>query len=334
MKKIFIFLLVIVCGFLVYRTQTYQTAGIYHVSKEGVLNVSLVRHSIEFLFQQEGGVRTYEEFKKSYKDASVLVSHPAAHLFGEILYKRSEIAGIGVCDSEFGFGCYHGFFGSAVRSKGEVIVMQLDEACVNAYGPMGLGCPHGIGHGLGEYFGPSRIQEQLDWCEKLTWKGRFFGCQGGVFMEYNTPVITSDTSVITSVRPWDMANPYGICLSVSENFQPACFLELSGWWSQVIAKDYEKMGVLCQQLVGVVIRESCFLGIGYTHAALENYDVAQVHSICGYMPLEDSELLCRAGASWSFFANPAYRAQASLVCAYPSSRQTDFCLKKADLLSY
>jgi hypothetical protein len=270
----------------------------------------------------------YSRVKMLLVDVSSVRQHSVSHIFGEVLYKEVGISGMTVCDSSFGFGCYHGFFGSAVAREGEGIVKKLDDLCVARYGVMGLGCPHGIGHGLGEYFGPQNIESQLAHCEALSWKGRFFGCQGGVFMEYNQPTTVQNEAATTSVRAYEESHPYGICLEVPARFQPACLLEVSGWWEQAIGKDYTRMDVLCNALEGHDNRESCFLGIGYSLAQSNGYDVTNTKESCAQMNRESDELLCLAGASWSFFANPAYKDKAEEVCS------TAQCQQKADLLSY
>ena len=48
----------------------------------------------------------YEELKKRYKDLEYPSQHTRIHVFGEVLYEKTGIAGTSVCDSAFGFGCY------------------------------------------------------------------------------------------------------------------------------------------------------------------------------------------------------------------------------------
>jgi hypothetical protein len=304
------------------------------VSSNGSLNIALTRKALEHSINSVGSENTYRAFKKVYQQKPIQVSHSAAHLFGEALYRYNGIQGITVCDSDFGFGCYHSFFGKAIGAKGVGIIQELDRICVEAYGPMGLGCPHGIGHGLGEYMGSGNLTQQLELCETLTWKGRFFGCKGGVFMEYNMPLQGSDSTFITAARTYDGAAPYGACLSVPVRFQPACFLELSSWWEQVLNADYTKIGLLCKDIVNNDNKDACFLGVGYAAGPSRNYSVELTVEVCDTMPDVESQLLCRAGASWSFFANPPFRPLAPDLCAYENSQMTRNCKQKSDLLSY
>ncbi len=293
--------------------------------------LSLARKEIDASIKIHGAQKTYDRIKEILQEKDSIRQHTVAHIFGELLYRENGLSGITVCDSSFGFGCYHSFFGKAVSEGGEGIVPELDRLCVASFGVMGLGCAHGIGHGLGEYFGPSRVDEQLRLCEGLSWKGKYMGCQSGVFMEYNTPVSTDGETAMSKPRPWDERAPYGSCLSVAEKFRPSCFLEIAGWWEQVIPRQYPKMGDLCARLRSVSDRESCFLGIGYNVVQSHEYDTASVKEICATFP-SDGELLCRAGASWSFFANPDYRQAASEFCRMDTQEKTALCQKKSDLL--
>src|SRR5688572_19501796 len=196
-------------------------------------SASVIREQMVKYINTKGAARTYKDIQAIMGTSLPSKQHRVAHIFGELLYKKEGLQGIVVCDSNFAFGCYHSFFGSAIAQNGESIVKELDLACVEAHGPMGLGCPHGIGHGLGEYFGSAQVDKQLNICATLTWKGRYMGCQSGVFMEYNTPVMSDEKIIAPVVRPFNATSPYGICLTVPAQFQPACFLELGAWWEQV-----------------------------------------------------------------------------------------------------
>lgn len=318
--------------------QSQKPAGalcdqIPHVYKQECLRWSpfdpaATRKELGSSISKKGALATYNEMKRSLLQADSLRQHSVAHIFGELLYRKEGVEGIVVCDDSFGFGCYHSFMGSAVAQEGEGIIKRLDDTCVAKFGPMGLGCPHGIGHGLGEYFGPEHIDKQLAACSTLSWKGRYFGCRGGVFMEYNTPLSKNGQETTTIARPFDATKPYGVCDDVQKKDQPACFLELTGWWERVLEKDYSRIGTLCAHATRDN-RESCFLGVGYAAVQSNGYDIGKTKEICEMMPTSEGQLLCKAGASWSFFANPKQRQKALALCEGSS-----ICEQKSDLLSY
>ncbi|HET7713423.1 MAG TPA: hypothetical protein VFK94_03465 [Patescibacteria group bacterium] len=276
-----------------------------------------------------GASQAYQLFKDQYKSVGPNTDHPKAHLFGEVLYKKTGPGGITVCDAEFAFGCYHSFFIAAISDRGQEIVLDLDQACLAKFGPLGTGCQHGIGHGLMEYLGGSKLAEALSQCftfQKLT----LLGCTSGVFMEYNFPTITDSESVSTSMRELDQKHPYAPCQDVEAKFQKSCFFELPQWWYQKYDQNSKVMGELCQKLESTP-RDYCFRGLGNTLGARVSYDLEEGLAKCGLMPTNYGTTYCRAGLSWSFFAEPTKRTTSKLPCQSLTEADQNICLEKSDL---
>lgn len=273
----------------------------------------------------------YGEIKDEYRDESYSSQHLAAHYFGEALFEKLGKEGVLVCDEAFGFGCYHGLFIKAISEEGIEAAEELDKVCVEKHGVNGLGCPHGIGHGLGEYMGSDNLLSQLEVCSDLTWKGRLFGCQGGVFMEHNFPTVIGESTASFTVRKLEGENYYEPCSFLPEKFKSACYFEQASWWREVLSEDYQKMGELCSTINDNLQREDCFRGIGNTAAETSRYDIESVYEACEDMSSKEYELLCRAGASWAFFANPDKRSLSSRICE--GSGNKNLCLEKSDLLN-
>ncbi|MBI3335616.1 MAG: hypothetical protein HY001_03915 [Candidatus Portnoybacteria bacterium] len=283
--------------------------------------------------QRVGVLKAYEDMITVYRSKNAQVQHLAAHIFGELLYDKMGIKGISVCDGSFGFGCYHTFFSRALSNHGIEIISALDEACVEKFGPLGLGCPHGIGHGLGEYMGQARLVDQLNVCATLNWQGPVSGCQGGVFMEYNFPILIDGTDIIPTRRPFRADDPYAPCNRVPERFRRACYFEQGEWWARVLAEDYGRIGGLCAGITNRNEYIDCFRGLGSAIGPLSQYNIENSIKSCTLMPSVEEEVLCRAGASWSFFANPIYRDIAPRLCEGLLPDQSALCKRKADLIS-
>ncbi len=298
------------------------------------LDIVKMRGAIDTRIRAIGGAKTYQEIKTTYGTKHFSVQHKVAHLFGELLYQREGIEGIGVCDGNFAFGCYHGFFGKAVAGGGVSMVRKLDEACVKRFGPLGLGCPHGIGHGLGEYFGPTRLDQQLEACAGLSWQGPLFGCQEGVFMEYNFPTIVDEKTVSKGKRPFEPVKPYEPCTQVSERFRRACYFEMGTFWELIFQKDYTKIGSLCAGIANESEKNDCFKGIGHAAAATSGFDVGATRQACDRMPTIYNSMLCLAGASWSLFAQYQDTYQMDALCTYVPEQLHNMCKTEANLLQY
>lgn len=280
-----------------------------------------------------GAERAYAEYKETFATAPFSAQHLLAHMMGELLYEKEGIDGLKICDATFAFGCYHSFFGRALSEKGTDVITLLDASCVRAYGPLGTGCQHGIGHGIVEYMGGKDIAKALDLCSKTTQLKALFGCTSGVFMEYNTPTITSGVDAESQTRLFDIRKPYDPCDgAVAERYRESCYYEIVAWWQRSLSADYTKMGALCLGIKKATERDACLLGVGNTVAPSTLYDVAKTIDMCTKMPNRISEILCRAGASWSFFAEPRVRMHANEVCEMGNQKEKDTCMKRSNLI--
>lgn len=298
-------------------------------SKTG--NVGGVRSYWSKAIDQLGPTQTYTNFKENVRLRDTESQHVLAHIFGALLYEKAGAEGIGVCDGEFAFGCYHSFFGRAIADKGQAVVTSLDQACIKKFGPLGTGCQHGIGHGLMEYYG-TKLDLALTGC-LVTQKIALLGCTSGVFMEYNFPVITGSETATTSLRKLDPAQPYEPCPNTPAKFQKSCYFELPQWWYQVYERNDQVMGRLCQDISEQPHRENCFRGLGNTIGPRTNFDLKSGLDICRTMPSIEGNTLCLAGLSWSWFAEPSKRPVSSKPCQDLANRQKETCLKKSDLVS-
>ena len=281
-----------------------------------------------------GAPHAYEEFKAAYQNGNFGTQHVIAHIFGEILYDKEGIDGLAICDTTFAFGCYHSFFGKALSEHGSTVASELDRVCVSRFGPLGTGCMHGIGHGLMEYFGPTRLVEALEGCLYTTQVKELLGCTSGVFMEHNSPtVFGSDIPPTPSVRTINSVNPYEPCNTiVPEQFKRSCYYEIAAWWDRVSEINLEEIGILCEEIPGAQYRESCYLGFGNITAPKNNYNVERTITTCKLMPTRNGELLCRAGAAWSFWADPRFRTRSPEVCKELTIKEEAYCIKNSDLI--
>lgn len=280
--------------------------------------------------ETKGAEDAYREFTERNLSAPTSRQHLSAHVMGELIFSARGVEGITVCDSQFSFGCYHGFFGRAISEGGEAAVSELDAECVEAFGELGSGCQHGIGHGILEYVGHDRVQDALALCAKTTQPAPLLGCPSGVFMEYNTPLMRDDDGVRVSVRKVTADTVYEPCVSVSKEFQSSCFFQLGQWLALSLDEQPAKLGALCSKapLLG---REYCFLGAGDSLGLLALYDVPRAIAACASISINDDEVACRAGISWALFSTGIHRERASGACAFTDNAKETRCRSLADL---
>ncbi|MBI2108575.1 MAG: hypothetical protein HYT93_00135 [Parcubacteria group bacterium] len=284
-----------------------------------------------------GPESAYSEFLQTYNHMNFEKQHTFAHIMGELLYEKVGVNGLAICDKSFAFGCFHGFFTGAISKEGIGVIAKLDNACLKKFGPYGTGCQHGIGHGILEHVGPDSLVKGLEACRFTTQiESSHFGCTSGVFMEYNTQTIFTRDNVYQKVRDLKEQNPFEPCNTlVPSKFKNSCYFEISAWWMQVFNKDHIKVGQLCQMIQGEEYRKSCYLGFGTVSAHLAQYNVSDAIKICketsgGNI---EAELLCRASASWSFWAMPGHKQESLALCDNFEDEEVEFrCVSESDLI--
>lgn len=272
-----------------------------------------------------GAEHAYKEFIQKNNTAPLGRQHFAAHVFGGELFLARGVDGISVCNSSFGFGCYHGLFARAISQGGIEIITALDTKCTEVYGPLGLGCQHGIGHGVVEYVGYDHIAEALELCRTHTSQPTpLLGCTSGVFMDFFSPLQETKDGLFPTSRTLSSSTPYEPCTDVASTFQASCYFELGQW----LLSTQKPAITVCDSLSGDS-RQYCFLGIGTATAHTEKYQVPEILTICGSLP-ENDALSCRAGAAWAFYSVPEQREHTNKLCAYEAIEQTRSCMMKAD----
>lgn len=278
-----------------------------------------------------GAEAAFRELKNKYINDSHGRRHTMTHLFGEILFNTQGVSGVTMCDNSNEFGCFHGFFTTAVRQKGESIIHELDQACLDKYGITDHGCQHGIGHGILEYYGSNRLVEALDLCSGLTWKGDIGGCGGGVFMEYNMPTLIGKDEVETGLRPMKDGQPYEPCDSLPKKYFNNCLYNQVQWWGQIYDHDFVKLGQLCSGRKDIEEQRVCYRGIGQIAAPTSNYSTEKTIQNCNLLPSDEAVILCRQQASWSTYASLPDAERAPFVCEGMGAEFRKGCVSSADV---
>ncbi|MFT7507314.1 MAG: hypothetical protein ACI92I_000457 [Acidimicrobiales bacterium] len=253
------------------------------------------------IIEKEGGFQAYKLFGEMYSGYDYNEQHDFVHRFGEALYKTEGVPGVAVCDSNYGFGCYHSFFGWALIDNGLDILTELDKSCIETYGEKGLGCQHGIGHGVLAEIGSDNLNDALEACTVLNWKGPIGGCTSGVFMEYNFT-----TMVGGGTRDPEKSEAHYPCTALDKKFQLSCYFEQPAWWIAHTQHDYMYTGSKCAAIETKLNREACYKGVGNTVAGSAGYSIKGIQKACSKMPNAEGEILCIEGAAWITSAQPEF----------------------------
>jgi len=273
-------------------------------------------------------VAAYEAFKQYNRQQSPNQQHTNAHYFGEALYNVAGVDGVAVCDSDFAFGCYHALFSWGLADLGAGIIDDFDTACIDAYGEKGLGCQHGIGHGLLADMGSDELVAALELCATLNWQGPIGGCTSGVFMEYNF-----NTMWEGPLRSYDQAIGWHYpCESIPERFKQACYYELPQWWTSVQYDDYRFAGEQCAEAAAKDSQTACYRGLGNEAASRTHFNIPNTLAICDQMPDSEASLLCIEGATWLMAFEPVRKDDWQTMCDRLEGDAQERCLASKDFI--
>ncbi len=265
--------------------------------------------------------KAYDEYIKTGRATSYDEAHALSHMIGEILYKEFGLGGIVRCTQDFAFGCYHGFAGSALTSRGISVAVDLRDACNSAGDAfVSFGCIHGIGHGILAYLGNNEISEALEACVPINNGEKIGGCYGGVFMEYNYNTMQSPTGI--TLREYSLSSAYEPCnTKVPEKFREACFYDQPSWWTASFGSNsisdvekYRNVGVLCSRISNVTYREACFRGVGNVIGPESGLQSKRVEQWCAAMPDTSSKDSCLHEALQHLIQTPQGKEQLHALC--------------------
>ncbi|MBY0539746.1 hypothetical protein K2P56_04975 [Patescibacteria group bacterium] len=276
-----------------------------------------------------GAPEAYEDFKIKNARTEESLQHVYAHIIGEKIFEKEGVSGISVCDASFGFGCYHGFFGRALSEGGVETITELNSVCLEKFGPLGAGCQHGIGHGILEYVGYQDVTSALALCEKTTHVVPLLGCVSGVFMEFNTPLVSTGDGLTPSSRLYDLERPYMPCDEVDIRYKKSCYFELGGWTHAVFPSEYTSAADFCQNAPPPYAVE-CSRGFGAILLPSVRYDMQRSLDACDAFS-DQNRIACRGGVAWAFYADPGQRNRTLAACEMKLPSDSAECLKFADL---
>jgi len=276
-----------------------------------------------------GGKEAYQVLKQNLaiEDMSQGKKHMVAHDFGEALYRVLGVDGVAVCDNDFAFGCYHSFFGWAILDKGLTILPELDQACINIYGEKGLGCQHGIGHGVIVELGYEKLALALDECSKLNWQGPIGGCTSGVLMEFNMHTMQE-----SDVRDPSNEGYHYPCTEVEDRFIEACYFEQPAWWHILGDQDFVFVGNECAKAPEGKAREACYRGVGNVAAGTQRFDIPEIAKSCRMMPTLAGEIYCIEGATWIVSHEPGMEDKWQDLCRPYEGEYYNICVRSHDFI--
>lgn len=248
------------------------------------------------LLTQEGSKAAYAYFIRAYAGIDPAIMHNLAHWIGSEIYRQEGAEGVILCDGAYQFGCYHGFFGTALSVEGNRLLPRAEQACMTG-GQLPAqfgGCIHGIGHGiLGlRGYGEDDLLKALEDCDLLSNASSQQGCYNGVFMEYNVRTMQGINGDEIAIRAFDATHPFDPCEILPSRYQPFCFYEQPAWWIASHNQTPVTSGMLCAALDNLPNREQCFRGIGRLMLQRAEGDHTLIRALCAELSSPEGHSAC------------------------------------------
>ena len=148
--------------------------------------------------------------------------HVIGHYIGEETYRRHGVSAIGMCDTRYNFGCYHGVVQYIARLHGPDpnFLKKLYDACVSQT-KSPANCSDPLGHASAT-LADFDIPKALSMCDKFfTTPNEQMHCGLGVFMEY----FNTQTAILFPQKV-DKQSLFHMCDAYASIYKRGC-VELS-----------------------------------------------------------------------------------------------------------
>lgn len=202
--------------------------------------------------------------------------HVIGHYVGEFWYRKHGLKAIGMCDTSYNHGCYHGVVQYAARVHGPDpdFLQKLYDACVTQK-KTSEDCSDPLGH-ASVTLTAFNMPKAFDLCERFftTDKERMY-CGLGVFMEYfNT---YTDRIFPPSASKDTLRN---VCQSFPLFYQPGC-VELSLYYIRNTYRyTFEQLIEHCRSFAHEPTQKRCDYGVGAVSAEQSMYMDVDPMDIC------------------------------------------------------
>lgn len=256
--------------------------------------------------------------------------HDLSHLSGNLIYKQIGFKGIGLCSSEFAFGCYHGFLDEAFAknlnslSDAEKACLQLNSKGGSEVSGPAASCIHGIGHGVASYYATKDLRSSLRTCRKLI-SGREY-CFDGVFMEFVRSAPDSIFKKDDPLYPCDeLEKDYGYAYSF------ACGRNQPSLLMSRFSMGFDEVVQVCRTSDSNPFKQACFDSLGFSLAA--KGVVEEVIAGCKKIGIKEFIARClKAGAGEMVFQEvPNWWEKSQSVCNSEEEFRTA-CLEHVERL--
>ena len=287
-----------------YSASEYQGAAAS--ADFGDANLVTDAATIKSIAQKSGVEKAYEYLKQTWGNNPV-EGHDLAHIIGQLAYQEKGMKGFAVCDSAFGFGCYHGLLEVLLKEDGPQAITKSRQACDTL--PLAgqvASCLHGIGHGVMSY--DTDIKLAVKDCGVFPDSERSY-CYDGVFMEYYTGIMKLQGKNLTV----DFNKPWDFCLSMPGEAQGQCVRNATFFLLYSGPNTATSLVEACNELASQ-LKPYCVQTAGLYAAQTANGNIESVNNFCKNFKNQADQSSCISSAAQEFIFENKGQAATQKLC--------------------
>ena len=316
------------CGFMREPERRKQCLEKFSISPVSESSASAAENfsspkAFSALVSEIGVQKAYLRLKTEFKDNQPS-GHDFAHIIGQRAYEIMGKNGFDTCDTDFAFGCYHGYMEMLFYIKGSGGINEAENGCVSL-GVSGrvASCVHGIGHGIMGYEG--EINKSLVLCGSIS-SNRQTYCFDGVFMEYFTGVMDPARSaeLINSASPWEFCRQF-------KNEEEVCVRNLVLLMLQKKSND-NTVATGCVSLPTSRLTEECVLSFGLHTAQISGGAPSTSFERCKNFFDGGWLNICVTAAARELLFEGFSKTRAYELCGYLAKEHRQPCSKELDTM--
>ncbi len=274
-------------------------------------------NKIKSMGEKQGVATAYNYLKQNWANNPVQ-GHDLAHVIGQLAYVQEGSKGFAVCDSAFGFGCYHGLMEVFIKKEGMSAIEKGRSAC-EALGLPGqvASCLHGLGHGIMGSLG--EVNKSITQCENFPQNERQY-CFDGSFMEYYTGIMKNSEKNLKA----DFSKPWDFCLTVAKEAQGQCVRNAAFFLLYSGPNTFPQTAEACNKLQSD-LKFNCLQSGGLYSAQVANGDIKVAQNLCKNFKNEDDASFCITGAAQEFMFENKGKEKALALCSALNSSWRPKC---------
>jgi hypothetical protein len=292
--------------------------GLYrHAEEPTVVDTVIEAENIQTISQQQGAQRAYEYLKQQWQNNQI-AGHDLAHVIGRLAYQQLGDKGFGICDANFGFGCYHGLMATLIKQQGDRGIETARRAC-NSLVPRGqaISCIHGIGHGIMGSKG--EVLLAVSTCQGFPSEDKPY-CFDGVFMEYYTSILKGEVQkpAVAGDKPWQF------CSSVPKEAQTQCVRNQTVYMLYIQPEGYRDVAASCMTLASD-LQPFCTHSFGLIATQRSQDSTDKVIEMCSAFTKASMRNDCIIAGAQEFVFQNQYLQLAYILCSSLNKSDKEKC---------